>query len=221
MLVFLFVSLLVAWPCANFAAPAASVPATILVVGDSLSAAYGLRQEEGWVELLRLRIRRDKLNYSVVNASISGETTAGGASRIAALLDRHRPAIVIVALGGNDGLRGTPLPVMRSQLGAMLRASNERRVRAVLAGVELPPNYGADYTREFKASFAAIARQYRAALVPSLIAGFGERRELFQADGMHPVARAQVLVLDNVWRVLAPLLGIRLKSAATGVLLQL
>jgi acyl-CoA thioesterase-1 len=202
--------------CALQAAAAAdSNSATLLVVGDSLSASYGLRQEEGWVELLRARIAREKMHYNVVNASISGETTAGGASRIADLLARHRPAVVIIALGGNDGLRGTPLNIMRDQLSAMVRVCTEHKARVIVAGVEVPPNYGADYARDFNASFAVVARTGGVPLVPSLLAGFGARRELFQADGVHPVAAAEPKILDNVWPVLRPLLISKRIAAAT------
>jgi acyl-CoA thioesterase-1 len=203
------------WP-----AVANSAPATLLVVGDSLSAAYGLRQEEGWVELLQVRISREKLDYNVVNASISGETTAGGASRLPDLLERNRPAMVLIALGGNDGLRGTPLATLRSQLETMLRICREHKVRAVLAGIEIPPNYGADYTRDFSNTFATVAKQYQVPLIPSLLQGFGTRRELFQADGMHPIASAEPLVLENVWRVLHPLLLKHPKSAGAAQLSQ-
>jgi acyl-CoA thioesterase I len=192
-----------------------SAPATLLVVGDSLSAAYGLRQEEGWVALLQTRISQEKLDYNVVNASISGETTAGGASRLPALLERDHPALVLIALGGNDGLRGTPLATMRGQLETMLRICREHKVRAVLAGVEIPPNYGAAYTRDFSNAFAEVAKESGVPLIPSLLQGFGTRRELFQSDGMHPIASAEPLVLENVWRVLHPLLSKRPKQAVT------
>jgi acyl-CoA thioesterase-1 len=190
----------------QYAAAADSNAPTLLVVGDSLSAAYGLRQEEGWVELLRARIALEKLHYSVVNASISGETTAGGLSRISDLLARHRPAVVVIALGGNDGLRGTPLKTMREQLSGMVRICLEHKARVVVAGVEIPPNYGIEYARDFSATFAAVAKQYNVPLVPSLLAGFGTQRDLFQADGMHPIAAAEGKVLDTVWQVLRPVL---------------
>lgn len=161
------------------------------------------------MELLRQRIRHDKLDYNVVNASISGETSAGGASRIASLLQTYRPDVVIIALGGNDGLRGTSIATLRTQLDAMVRACIAGKSRVVLAGVELPPNYGPGYSREFNASFTTIAHANKIPVVPSLLEGFGDRRDLFQADGVHPVASAQILMLDNVWRVL----GAKLKSA--------
>jgi acyl-CoA thioesterase I len=185
----------------------------LLVVGDSVSAAYGLRQEEGWVELLRQRIARENLDYNVVNASISGETTAGGASRMAGLLEQYKPAIVVIELGGNDGLRGTPLPTMREQLNQMVKRSRERKARVVLVGMEIPPNYGAGYARDFSASFVQVAQANHVPLVPSLFAGFGEHRELFQADGIHPIASAEPMLLDNVWRALHPLLTARRTTA--------
>jgi acyl-CoA thioesterase-1 len=186
-----------------------NTPPVLLVVGDSVSAAYGLRQEEGWVELLRQRITREKLDYNVVNASISGETTAGGASRIAGLLDQYKPAIVVIELGGNDGLRGTPLPTMRQQLTQMVKLSRGHQAQVLLVGIEIPPNYGADYARDFSASFAQVAKANRVPLAPSLFAGFGARRELFQSDGVHPIAGAEPMLLDNVWRALHPLLTAR------------
>jgi acyl-CoA thioesterase I len=200
----------------QYTAAADSNAATLLVVGDSLSAAYGLRQEEGWVDLLRARIALEKLHYSVVNASISGETTAGGMSRIADLLARHRPAVVVIALGGNDGLRGTPLNTMRDQLSGMVRICLAHKARVVLAGVEIPPNYGIAYARDFSATFAAVAKEFNTPFVPSLLAGFGTQRDQFQADGMHPVAAAEAKILDTVWQVLRPVL-VRKHAMATNL----
>jgi acyl-CoA thioesterase-1 len=199
----------------QYAAAADSNSATLLVVGDSLSAAYGLRQEEGWVELLRARIEREKLHYNVVNASISGETTAGGASRMADLLALHHPVVVVIALGGNDGLRGTPLRTMQEQLSAMVRLCLTHKARVVVAGIEIPPNYGVEYARDFSASFARVARDNGVPLVPSLLAGFGTHRELFQGDGIHPIAAAEPRVLDNVWPVLRPVLAAKHAATAT------
>ncbi|MBX3678457.1 MAG: arylesterase [Rhodocyclaceae bacterium] len=187
----------------SFAAQAAG---NILIVGDSLSAGYGLGANQSWPSLLEKRLREARLDYSVVNASISGDTTAGGRSRIGAALDQARPAVVIIALGGNDGLRGLPVAVMRDNLNAMLAAARARKARIVVAGMKLPPNYGIDYTREFEQSYAVLARRHKAALVPFLLEGVAERRELFQADNIHPVAEAQPIILDNVWKSLRPLL---------------
>ena len=137
---------------------------------------------------------------------ISGDTTAGGRSRIGAALDRARPTVVIIALGGNDGLRGLPIAALRDNLHAMIEAVRARKARVVLAGLKLPPNYGPDYTRAFEQSYAELARRHKAALVPFLLDGVAEKRELFQPDGIHPVAEAQPQILDNVWKVLKPLL---------------
>ena len=185
----------------SFAAQAAG---TILVVGDSLSAGYGLGANQSWPSLLEKRLREQRLDYSVVNASISGDTTAGGRSRIGAALDQARPAVVIIALGGNDGLRGLPVAALRDNLHAMIEAARARKARVVLAGMKLPPNYGIDYTRDFEQSYAVLAKRHKAALVPFLLDGVAEKRELFQPDGIHPVAEAQPLILDNVWKVLKP-----------------
>ena len=187
----------------SFAAQAAG---NILIVGDSLSAGYGLGANQSWPSLLEKRLREARLDYSVVNASISGDTTAGGRSRIGAALDQARPAVVIIALGGNDGLRGLPVAVMRDNLNAMMAAARARKARIVVAGMKLPPNYGIDYTREFEQSYAVLARRHKAALVPFLLEGVAERRELFQADNIHPVAEAQPIILDNVWKSLRRLL---------------
>ena len=183
---------------------AAQAAGTILVFGDSLSAGYGLAQGQSWPSLLEKRLREQRLDYSVVNASISGDTTAGGRSRIGAALDRARPTVVIIALGGNDGLRGLPIAALRDNLHAMIEAVRARKARVVLAGMKLPPNYGPDYTRAFEQSYAELARRHKAALVPFLLDGVAEKRELFQPDGIHPVAEAQPQILDNVWKVLKP-----------------
>ncbi len=187
----------------SFAAQAAG---NILIVGDSLSAGYGLGANQSWPSLLEKRLREQRLDYSVVNASISGDTTAGGRSRIGAALDQTHPAVVIIALGGNDGLRGLPISVVRDNLRAMLLAAQSRKARTVLAGMKLPPNYGIDYTRDFEQSYADLARTHKAALVPFLLEGVAERRDLFLPDNIHPVAEAQPIILENVWKTLKPLL---------------
>jgi acyl-CoA thioesterase-1 len=178
----------------------------ILVYGDSLSAAYGLAQDAGWPALLQARLKQKKMNYTVINASISGETTSGGAARIAAALKAQRPKVIIIALGANDGLRGLPLAQMRANLGQMLRKSKQSGSRVLLVGMRLPPNYGDAYTRQFAQVYADLAREYKAALAPFLLAGVADRRELFQADNLHPIAEAQPMILDNIWPALAPLL---------------
>jgi acyl-CoA thioesterase-1 len=179
---------------------------TILVYGDSLSAAYGIPRERGWVALLEKRLAAEGYDYSVVNASISGETTAGGLARMAKVLAQHRPAVVILELGGNDGLRGLPVAQMKGNLDAMIRQAQKAGARVLLVGVRMPPNYGPAYTASFAAAFGELAKARGCALVPFVFEGFAARDELFQEDRMHPTAQAQPLILENVWRGLAPLL---------------
>jgi acyl-CoA thioesterase-1 len=178
----------------------------ILVVGDSLSAEYGLPRDTGWVRLLADRLVREAPQYSVVNASISGETTSGGRTRLPALLRQHQPSIVILQLGANDGLRGLPLPAMRDNLAAMISASRDAGARVLLVGMRIPPNYGRAYAERFSAVFADLAREKKTPLVPFLLDGFAEDLQYFQADRIHPAEQAQALMLDTVWRRLAPLL---------------
>ncbi|HWQ37208.1 MAG TPA: arylesterase [Burkholderiales bacterium] len=194
-----FLSLLLA------AAPAQAAR-TILVFGDSLSSGYGLPQRSGWVTLLEKRLAAEGYDYKVVNASISGETTVGGKNRIASILRRHEPDILLLQLGANDGLRGARIPDIRRHLSAIVTASKRNGTKVVLIGMRLPPNYGREYTEGFQAVFAEVARQQGVALVPFLLDGFAEKRSLFQHDGIHPKAEAQALMLDNVWPVLQPLL---------------
>ncbi len=186
--------------------PAARAAPTIVVLGDSISAGYGLAQGEGWVALLEQRLQRDKLDYRVINASISGETTLGGRNRIDAVLDEHRPAVVIIALGGNDGLRGNPLEDIRQNLISTAAACRKAGAKVLIAGMRIPPNYGQVYTRRFEGMFAEVARQQNASLVPFLLKGFADDRSLFQSDGIHPAAAAQPRILNNVYRRLRPLL---------------
>jgi len=182
---------------------------TLLVFGDSLSAAYGIGQQAGWVALLQERLRQKRLDYTVINASVSGETTSGGAARIAATLTAYKPAIVIVALGANDGLRGLPLAQMRDNLAVILRAAQKSGSRVLLAGMKMPPNYGPQYTRDFEQAYVALARQFKCALVPFLLDGVAGKRELFLEDNLHPNAQAQPVILENVWKQLAPMLKYR------------
>jgi len=179
---------------------------TILVFGDSLSAGYGLATGSGWASLLEHRLKRDKLDYTVVNASISGETTLGGRNRIAAALAEHQPAVVIVQLGGNDGLRGNSIEETRRNLIAIVEASRNAGAKVLLVGMRIPPNYGQVYTRRFEALFAEVARQQNASLVPFMLQGFADKREWFQSDGIHPTAEAQPRILDNIYRRLRALL---------------
>ncbi|HUF81232.1 MAG TPA: arylesterase [Burkholderiales bacterium] len=180
--------------------------ATILVYGDSLSAAYGLSREQGWVHLLEQRLHREKLDYKVANASISGETTLGGRNRIAAALEAHRPAIVILQLGANDGLRGSSLDATRANLEAIANASRAAGALVLLVGMRLPPNYGTAYTEKFQQVYRDVAQKKKLPLVPFLFEGFPDKREYFLPDGIHPAAQAQELMLDTVWKELAPML---------------
>lgn len=198
-----FISIALSLACAWANAAAAG---TILVYGDSLSAAYGIARERGWVALLEARVKREKPDYSVANASISGETTSGGLSRFAKVLETHKPAVVVLELGANDGLRGLPVAQMKQNLAGMVRAAQAAKARVLLVGVRMPPNYGADYARAFEAAFAEVAKQHKAALVPFLFEGFAEKREAFQADNLHPVEAVQPAMLDTVWKKLRPLL---------------
>jgi acyl-CoA thioesterase-1 len=186
-------------------APAAAA-GTILVYGDSLSAAYGIAQERGWVALLEARLKREKADYSVANASISGETTSGGLSRMKKALERHKPAITVIELGANDGLRGLPVAEMRRNLAAMIKEARAARSRVLLVGLKMPPNYGADYTRAFEATYTDLAKEYKTGLVPFMFEGVAEKRENFQPDNLHPTAEAQPILLENVWKGLKPML---------------
>lgn len=186
--------------------PARAAGPVILVLGDSLSAAYGIRSGHGWVALLEARLVAEKFRHRVVNASFSGETSAGGASRIDGLLARHRPAVLILALGANDGLRGLPVALMSANLGRILHQARRAGAATLLVGMRLPPNYGPRYAQAFQDSFAQLARGHKSAFVPFLLDGFAAERALFQADGLHPVAAAQPRMLDNVWWGLKPLL---------------
>jgi acyl-CoA thioesterase-1 len=179
----------------------------LLVVGDSLSAGYGLAAGQGWVNLLAARLDADRYPYRVVNASISGDTTAGGRARLPALLAQHQPAIVVLELGANDGLRGGSVTAMHDNLDAMVAAVQKAGAKAMLVGMRLPPNYGATYTRAFAAVFPGVAKARRVALAPFLLDGFADDLSLFQADRFHPTAAAQPKLLDNVWPALKPLLG--------------
>ncbi len=189
-----------------FAAAGASAQRTVMVFGDSLSAAYGLATGQGWVSLLGERIDREKLAWRVVNASVSGETTAGGLRRLPFDLKRHSPSLVVIALGANDGLRGQPVAASRANLEEMIRVARAARAEPVLVGLMIPPNYGIEYAREFRELFPQLAKKARAPLIPFLLEGIADRRELFLPDQLHPGAAAQPRILDNVWPILEPLL---------------
>jgi len=188
------------------ASAATASAATILVYGDSLSAAYGLPQEQGWVHLLAQRLHAQKIDYKVANASISGETTDGGRNRIEAALGTHRPALVIVELGANDGLRGASLDTVRGNLEAIVDACRRANARVLLVGMRMPPNYGMPYAEKFQGIFSEVARSRKLPLVPFLLEGFADQPGLFQADGIHPTAAAQPVMLDTIWNGLRPLL---------------
>jgi len=182
----------------------------ILVVGDSLSAEYGLARGSGWVALLEKRLARDQLGWKVVNASISGDTTSGGRSRLAALLRQHKPHVVVIELGGNDALRGLPLTLTRDNLTAMARAAKAAGAKVLIAGMAVPPNYGRQYGEDFTALFGTVAKAEGAALVPFLLAGVADGPDadaMFQPDRIHPKAEAHPRMLDNVWPALRKLLG--------------
>jgi acyl-CoA thioesterase-1 len=195
--------LAVVGPAAAQAAP------VILVVGDSLSAEYGLARGQGWVALLEQRLAAEKIAARVVNASISGDTTSGGRSRLPALLAQHKPTHVILELGGNDALRGLPLQMTQDNLSAMTRAAKASGARVVITGMQMPPNYGRQYGEAFAALFATVAKNESAALVPFLLKGVADvpdSESLFQPDRIHPAAQAHPIIVANVWPVLAPLL---------------
>jgi acyl-CoA thioesterase I len=185
---------------------AAAQAATLLVFGDSLSSAYGIASRDGWVTLMEERLKQKKFDYSVVNASISGETTSGGATRIEEALNRTRPHLVIVALGGNDGLRGLPVSQIQANLSRIVEAAKRRGARVLLLGIRMPPNYGPQYMREFEAAFTTVARRHQVPLVPFMLKGVTEHRDLMQPDNIHPTAAAQPLILETVWTELLPLL---------------
>ncbi len=179
---------------------------TLLVVGDSISAGYGLAEGQGWVRLLERRLQEQKSDYQVVNASISGDTTAGGLARLPRLLADHRPAVVAIELGGNDGLRGQPLAQFQRNLTALVEQAKAKGARVLLLGMRLPPNYGPRYTDGFAQVYVDVAKAQRVALVPFLLEGVGGDPAFMQPDGIHPQANAQQRLLDNAWPQLQPLL---------------
>lgn len=192
------------------AAPSAEAGTrTILVVGDSLSAEYGLPRGTGWVRLLSDRVAIAAPQYSVVNASISGDTTSGGRARLPALLAQHKPAIVVLELGANDGLRGLSTDAMRANLAEMIDACRAAHASVLLVGIHVPPNYGSAYGDSFYAVYTTLAKARHVAFAPFLFDGFAERLDWFQGDRLHPLPRAQARMLDNVWPYLEPLLAPR------------
>jgi acyl-CoA thioesterase-1 len=189
--------------------PSSSPDPVILILGDSLSAEYGLPRGRGWVALLEQRLQRERLSWRVVNASISGETSSGGRSRLPALLDQHRPRVLVVELGGNDALRGLPLSMTRDNLSEMVRRGQASGARALVLGMQMPPNYGRAYAESFMGLYAEVAKAHQAALVPFFLRGVADAADptaLFQADRIHPSEAAQPKMLDNVWPALRALL---------------
>ena len=187
-------------------APEPDVSPSILIIGDSLSAAYNMSLSQAWPSLLQARLKQDGYGWQVFNSSITGDTTEGGLARLPRLLDRYRPAVVVIELGGNDGLRGLPLEVTRSNLAAMVEMSQRRGARVILTGIRIPPNYGAEYVRAFEGMYGALAEQFGTGLVPFFMEGVALVPGMMQPDGVHPSVEAQPVLLDNVWPVLEPML---------------
>jgi acyl-CoA thioesterase I len=187
-------------------ASAYSASKTVLVLGDSLSAEYGLVRGTGWVPLLEKKLRNEKIDAAIVNASISGETTSGGVARLPALLKEYKPSVVVIELGGNDGLRGLPLKSVEANFRDMISASQKASAKILLVGMQIPPNYGRDYAEKFSGLYAKLAKEAKIPLVPFLLEGVANQPQLFQADRIHPVADAQPTMLDNIWPHLKPLL---------------
>lgn len=194
----ILVLVLAALPGAWQAAPAETAR-TVLVIGDSLSAGYGMAREESWVALLEKRLAEEGYGYAVVNASITGDTTTGGLRRLPRLLERHRPSIVLIELGGNDGLRATPIAVIRDNLGRMIELSREAGAKVVLAGMQIPGNYGSAYTEAFAETYPALAEEHDAGLIEFFLEGVALDPALFLDDQIHPGPAAQARLLDNVW----------------------
>ena len=183
-----------------------SASKTILVLGDSLSAEYGLARGTGWVSLLGKKLKAENIEAALVNASISGDTTSGGRSRLQPLLEKHRPEMVVIELGANDALRGLSLTATEANLRAIIIASQKAKAKVLLIGMQIPPNYGGNYTRQFAGVFPKLAKETRVSLVPFLLEGMADQPQLFQSDRIHPTAEAQPLMLDAVWPHLNPLL---------------
>ncbi|WP_245652814.1 arylesterase [Methylophilus rhizosphaerae] len=190
----------------NLVAAEATSKPTILVFGDSLSAAYGIPKEQGWVNLVAQRVKDNQLPYEVANASVSGETTAGGFSRLPAALKQFKPSIVVIELGANDGLRGLPLDAMKNNLEKMIQASKQINAQVVLLGMFIPPNYGPKYTNGFKAVYLDLSEKYKTPFIPFFLDGVSGHSDLVLEDGLHPNVNAQKKILENVWPTLKPLL---------------
>nr|WP_233804253.1 arylesterase [Paraburkholderia sp. HP33-1] len=188
---------------ANAPEPAKPV---IVVLGDSISAEYGLPRDTGWVALMRQRLAEERIDYSVANASISGDTTSGGRARLPALMERLKPSIVIVELGANDALRGVPLSTTEDNLRTIIEQAQQGHAKVVLVGMYVPPNYGPDYTQKFHGLYGELSKEFHLPLVPFLLAGIVDKPDMFQADQLHPTQQAQPALLNNVWPAVKPLL---------------
>ncbi|MCC8401789.1 arylesterase [Paraburkholderia sp. MMS20-SJTN17] len=188
---------------ANAPEPAKPV---IVVLGDSISAEYGLPRDTGWVALMRQRLAEERIDYSVANASISGDTTSGGRARLPALMERLKPSIVIVELGANDALRGVPLSTTEDNLRTIIEQAQQGHAKVVLVGMYVPPNYGPDYTQKFHGLYGELSKEFHLPLVPFLLAGIVDKPDMFQTDQIHPTQQAQPVLLNNVWPAVKPLL---------------
>jgi acyl-CoA thioesterase-1 len=187
-------------------ASAYSAPKTVLVVGDSLSAEYGLVRGTGWVALLEKKLKAEKIDAAIVNASISGETTSGGLTRLPALLAQHKPEMVVIELGANDGLRGLPVASAEANLRSMVTLAQKNRARVLLVGMRLPPNYGRAYTDKFSGMFKQVATELKAPLVPFMLEGVAQEPYMFQPDRLHPLATAHPIILANIWPTFSALI---------------
>jgi acyl-CoA thioesterase I len=181
------------------AASAYSAPKTVLVLGDSLSAEYGLARGAGWVALLEQKLKTEHIDAHVVNASITGETTSGGRTRLPALLDKYRPSVVVIELGANDGLRGLPVPAAEDNLRSMVRLAKQNKAKVLLVGMRMPPNYGRAYTERFFGMYKQVSTETRSPLVPFMLEGVADKPALFQQDQLHPAAQAHPIILSNIW----------------------
>jgi acyl-CoA thioesterase-1 len=208
-MLFFLKKLTVAAVLAAASASAYSAPKTVLVVGDSLSAEYGLNRGAGWVALLGQKLKSEKIDATIVNASISGETTSGGRARLPALLSAHKPEIVVIELGANDGLRGLPVDAASANLREMIAMAQKQRAKVMLIGMRMPPNYGRAYTERFFGMFASLAKEYKAPLVPFMLEGVADKPALFQADRLHPSAQAHPIILNNIWPTFYKLINTR------------
>lgn len=203
----MFASVLAFFFSAAYGQTAERSKSTILVIGDSLSAEYGISRNSGWVKIIQHRLGTDGLNYEMKNASISGDTTSGGLSRTPAALKEHGPEVVIIELGSNDALRGLPLDMSRDNVSQMIALAKDAGARVLLVGMQIPPNYGRPYAEQFRTMFIELAKEHGIDLVPFLLENVALDRTLFLDDGLHPNEKAQPIIADNVWAVLKPMLN--------------